>query len=125
MTTPTPTLDSPTQHLRPRELVFLLLLAAAVASNAIFQLDPDNGGYADRWLTLDKMVHFAFAYAVVIAGRLVGIRQSVVLGGVALAAVAFEYTQGFVSYRDIIASWAGAATAGAWWLIPERRVNPR
>jgi hypothetical protein len=121
----TPAISPPERHLRARELIYLLLLAAAVTANAVFQLDPDPGGYQDRWLTIDKMVHFAVAYAVVIAGRMAGVRQSIVLGGITAAAVAFEYTQGFVAWRDIIAGWAGAGTAAMWWLIPERRQNPR
>lgn len=108
-----------------RDAIYLGVLVVALAANAIFKLDPDVGGYQDRWLTIDKLVHFAIAYAIVILGRLAGARQAVVLGGLLLAAVLFEYTQGFVSWRDIVAGWAGAFFAAAWWLIPERRENPR
>jgi hypothetical protein len=108
-----------------RDAAYIALAALAIAANGIFKLDPDIGGYQDRWLTIDKMVHFAIAYAVVIAGRLFGARQAVVVATVIVGAVAFEFTQGFVSWRDILAGWAGAASAAAWWLIPERRANPR
>ena len=111
--------------LQTRDIVYLVALAVAVAANAIFKLDADPGGYQDRWLTIDKMIHLAVAYSVVIAGRMLGVRQAIALAGVLAAAVAFEFTQGFVSWRDIVAGWAGALLAAAWWLIPERRVNPR
>ena len=116
---------STTRRFHLRDAVYLGVLAAAIAANAIFKLDPDPGGYQDRWLTIDKLSHFASAYATIIAGRLGGARQAVVLGGLLVAAVAFEFTQGFVSWRDILAGWAGASFAAAWWLLPERRVNPR
>lgn len=122
MTTPT----TPTKRgLRPHDAVFVGLIMLALVANVVFKLDPDPGGYQDRWLTIDKMIHFAIAYALVIAGRFAGVRQVVVVATVLIAAVAFEFTQGFVSWRDILAGWAGAASAAAWWLIPERRVNPR
>ncbi len=111
--------------LRVRDAIYLLMLTLGVAANAIFQIDPDIGGYQDRWLTIDKIIHFAIAYAVVIAGRAAGVRQTIVLAGIMLAAVAFEYTQGFVAWRDIVAGFAGALLAAAWWLVPERRLNPR
>ena len=101
------------------------MLAAAVAANGIFQLDADFGGYVDRWLSLDKAIHFVIAYVIIIAARAAGVRQAITLGGLLAAAVAFEFTQGYVSWRDIVAGWAGAALAAAWWIIPERRVNPR
>lgn len=120
-----PASAAPRSRFRARDAIYLLLIGAAVAANGVFQLDADPGGYPDRWLTIDKMIHFAIAYAVVIAGRMFGVRQSVALGGIIVAAVAFEFTQGFVSWRDILAGIAGALVAAAWWLIPERRENPR
>jgi hypothetical protein len=103
-----------------------LLTGAALSFN--YQVDPDEGGYEDKWNTLanfpDKGVHALAAFALTGVGVDLGARPWVAAASVCAAGAAFEFSQGYVSKMDIAADCVGAAGA-ALWRTWRSRVNER
>lgn len=103
-----------------------LLTGAALSFN--YQVDPDQGGYEDKWNTLanfpDKGVHALAAFAITGVGVDLGARPWVAAASVCAAGAAFEFSQGYVSKIDIAADCVGAAGA-ALWRTWRSRVNAR
>ena len=103
-----------------------LLTGAALSFN--YRVDPDAGGYEDKWNTLanfpDKGVHALAAFALTGVGVDLGARPWVAAASVCAAGAAFEFSQGYVSKMDIAADCVGAASAALWksW---RQRVNAR
>ena len=103
-----------------------LLTGAALSFN--YRVDPDAGGYEDKWNTLanfpDKGVHALAAFALTGVGVDLGARPWVAAASVCAAGAAFEFSQGYVSKIDIAADCVGAAGAALWrsW---RTRVNER
>ena len=93
-----------------------LLAGAALSFN--YQVDPDEGGYQDKWNTLaafpDKGVHALAAFALTGVGVDLGARPWVAAASVCAAGAAFEFSQGYVSKMDIAADCVGAAGAALW-----------
>lgn len=97
-------------------------LGAGVAANAIWKIDRDPGGYRDVWTTPDKRDHLNSGFFLSSAGMAMGVRPWWAAGLTCAAAVGFEFTQGYVSSKDIIAGCAGATVASAaTWLRTRRR----
>ena len=98
--------------------VFYGALGGAVATAAVFHVDPDTGGYRDGWTTAtdfpDKAVHALAAWAITSIGVDLGVRPRYSALAVCATGTAFEFAQGYVSAYDIAADCAGAAGAAAW-----------
>lgn len=98
--------------------VFYGALGGAVATAAVFHVDPDTGGYSDGWTTdtdfPDKAVHALAAWAITSIGVDLGVRPRYSAVAVCATGTAFEFAQGYVSVYDIAADCAGAAGAAAW-----------
>ena len=111
-------------------VVFYGALGGAVATAAVFHVDPDTGGYRDGWTTdtdfPDKAVHALAAWAITSIGVDLGVRPRYSALAVCATGTAFEFAQGYVSVYDIAADCAGAAGAAAWqtWRA-KRRARPR
>lgn len=97
--------------------LFLTSLAGGVVANALWGFDVDSGGYAPR---LDQMsaFHFTAGYALESLGDALEVPLGWRLGGVCGAAVAWEYSQGFVDWTDAGLSCGGAlVSAGVRWAV--------
>ena len=98
--------------------VFYGALLAGAALSFNYQVDPDEGGYEDKWNTLanfpDKGVHALAAFALTGVGVDLGARPWVAAASVCAAGAAFEFSQGYVSKIDIAADCVGAAGAALW-----------
>lgn len=73
-----------------------------------------RAGYADVWSTPDKNIHLLASAALVLAGERAGLSPEQSAGLTLGAGVALEYTQGYVSRRDIAADAAGVLAAYLW-----------
>ena len=108
--------------------VFYGALLTGAALSFSYSVDPDAGGYEDKWNTLanfpDKGVHALAAFALTGVGVDLGARPWVAAASVCAAGAAFEFSQGYVSKVDIAADCVGAASAALWksW---RQRVNAR
>lgn len=102
-------------------LAFALLLALALYANRRLHWDVDPGGYPDGPRTVapfpDKAVHLCVAVALTLAACVVGVPPALAAGLVIAAAIAFEYTQGYVSWWDAGAGVAGALAAALLWAV--------
>mgnify|MGYP001563875639 CR=1 FL=1 len=103
--------DMHTYRLSRADCIYLALLALGILMNAIFKIDSDSGGYIDTLWSVDKITHFVFAYAIVLTGLMIRVKKPIALGGIIVASIAFEFTQGFVSVLDIFADCVGAIIA--------------
>ncbi len=102
------------------------ILYGGFASNVLFEWDPDEGGYEDSFRTLDKQLHAAVGYGFTQAAITAGVRARDAVIGVSLAAVGWELSQEYSSWRDVVASVAGSVAAWAWHDYWERRrAQPR
>ncbi|GAC1650888.1 MAG: hypothetical protein NVS4B3_10410 [Gemmatimonadaceae bacterium] len=100
---------------RLREPVFFALLAAGTQ---FARLDRDPGGWDDtRWYAEKQGIHAGLGAIVTMAADEAGIPVWHAVAGVCMAGVAYEYTQGYASPRDMIASCGGALIAGVWSTI--------
>lgn len=90
---------------------YALYLGLAVTANAIWKIDRDVGGYEDRWTTYDKLAHFNVAHFLADQAmeRRVSPRWAFAL--TCAAATAFEFSQGWPSWKDATVSCGGAAFA--------------
>ncbi|MDB4907321.1 MAG: hypothetical protein JWO05_2105 [Gemmatimonadetes bacterium] len=98
--------------------VFVGVLATGLVVNRLAHVDADGGGYSDGWNTRarfsDKFVHALSGFALTSVGidmRLAPWSSALLTCG---AGAGFEFTQGYVSVRDIAADCAGAAAGAAW-----------
>lgn len=94
------------------------------ASNVLFEWDPDEGGYEDTFRTIDKQLHAAVGYGFTQAAITAGVRPRDAVIGVSLAAVGWELSQEYSSWRDVVASVAGSIAAWGWHEYWERRRPP-
>ena len=101
---------------RTSEAVVALGGAAIVSGNRVVHFDSDRGGYQDKWFAQDKLLHASLAYVITDACGTLGGRRPVCASIVGLGGVGWEFSQGYVSNRDIIANLLGAAfnTALHW-----------
>ena len=101
------------------------ILYVGFASNVLFEWDPDEGGYRDTFSTIDKQLHAAVGYGFTQAAITAGVRPRDAVIGVSAAAVAWELSQEYSSWRDIVASVAGSLAAWAWHDYWERHRSRR
>jgi hypothetical protein len=96
-----------------------------VAANYRMHLDPDPGGYTDGWRTEaffpDKGVHALAAWALTSVGVDLGARPFTSALAVCATGTAFEFSQGYVSRRDIEADCIGAGASALWRKFSEWR----
>jgi len=97
-------------------ITYASLLATADLSNAWLHIDRDPGGYADVWNTQDKLAHAAMGAVLSMSAIDAGVRAPWAVAFTCAGAAGFEWSQGYVSRKDIIAGCAGAAVgAGVHW----------
>jgi hypothetical protein len=94
-----------------RTALALITLGAGVAANAIWKIDQDPGGYVDSWTSRDKALHGLTAYALTRTCTDIGAKPVACTLGVIAAGIGFEFTQGFVSRKDITFDLGGALGA--------------
>jgi hypothetical protein len=97
------------------------LLYVGVTSNLLFEWDPDTGGYPDTFATMDKQLHAAVGYGLTQAAITAGVRPRDAVIGVTLAAVGWEFSQGYASWRDVAAGVGGSLAAWGWHELWQRR----
>lgn len=97
------------------------VLYTGVASNILFSWDPDPGGYRDSFATIDKQLHAAVGYGLTQAAITAGVRPRDAVVGVSLAAVGWELSQEFHSWRDVAVGVGGSLMAWGWHELWERR----
>jgi len=101
---------------RAANMTYLTLLASADLSNAWLHIDRDPGGYVDVWNTQDKLAHAAMGAVLSMSAMDAGVRAPWAVASTCAGAAGFEWSQGYVSRKDIIAGCAGAAVgAGVHW----------
>ena len=94
-----------------RTAIAVTALGAGVVANRIWHYDVDHGGYVDSFRTPDKMEHFAIASTLTFTAIDFGAKPSVSALAVCGAGWGYELTQGWVSWRDGVASCTGAFSA--------------
>lgn len=97
------------------------ILYVGVTSNVLFEWDPDTGGYPDTFATMDKQLHAAVGYGLTQAAITAGVRPRNAVIGVTLAAVGWELSQGYTSWRDVAAGVGGSLAAWGWHELWQRR----
>ena len=97
------------------------ILYVGVTSNILFEWDPDTGGYTDTFATMDKQLHVAVGYGLTQAAITAGVRPRDAVIGVTLAAVGWELSQGYASWRDVAAGVGGSLAAWGWHELWQRR----
>lgn len=97
------------------------ILYVGVTSNVLFEWDPDTGGYPDTFATMDKQLHAAVGYGLTQAAITAGVRPRNAVLGVTLAAVGWELSQGYASWRDVAAGVGGSLAAWGWHELWQRR----
>jgi hypothetical protein len=95
----------PAQNVAPW---YAAALATGDVVNAAFRIDRDNGGYVDSWTTVDKQEHFFIAWWLTDRAAELHVRPITAASITCLGAVGFEFSQGHVSKKDIVASCSGA-----------------
>ena len=99
------------------------MLYVGVTSNILFEWDPDVGGYPDTFVTMDKQLHAAVGYGLTQAAITAGVRPRDAVIGVSLAAVGWEFSQEFSSWRDVVAGVGGSLAAWGWHELWRRRLE--
>ena len=99
------------------------MLYLGVTSNILFEWDPDIGGYPDSFATMDKQLHAAVGYSLTQAAITAGVRPRDAVIGVSLAAVGWELSQGYSSWRDVVAGVSGSLAAWGWHELWRRRAE--
>lgn len=99
------------------------MLYVGVTSNILFEWDPDAGGYPDTFVTMDKQLHAAVGYGLTQAAITAGVRPRDAVIGVSLAAVGWEFSQEFSSWRDVVAGVGGSLAAWGWHELWRRRLE--
>jgi hypothetical protein len=98
------------------DAAYLGVLATADLGNAWLRIDRDPGGYSDVWNTQDKLAHAAMGALLAESAIEAGVRPPWAVALTCAGAVGFEFSQGYVSRKDIIAGCGGAAVgAGVRW----------
>ena len=102
--------------LRRAETVLAVGGATVDVSNRLLHFDVDRGGYQDKWLSSDKLTHATLAYVITDGCGSFGGRRPVCAALSGLGGIGWEFSQGTVSNRDIVANLVGAAlnTAIHW-----------
>jgi len=91
--------------------VFAVAFAAGDGLNAWLHLDRDVGGYIDSWHTADKLAHGAMGAVITQSALNAGVPRRWAAPITCAGAVGFEYSQGFVSWKDALAGCSGAVAA--------------
>lgn len=91
--------------------VFALAFAAGDGLNAWLHFDRDVGGYVDSWHTADKLAHGAMGAVIAQSALNAGVPRRWAAPITCAGAVGFEYSQGFVSWKDALAGCSGAVAA--------------
>lgn len=116
-TTATPERAQNATATRSSRLFYGVLFAGAALSFQ-YSVDPDAGGYEDKWNTMaafpDKGVHALASFALTTVGVDLGAKPWIAAASVCAAGAAFEASQGYVSKIDIAADCVGAAGAALW-----------
>ena len=99
------------------------MLYLGVTSNILFEWDPDVGGYTDTFATMDKQLHAAVGYGLTQAAITAGVRPRDAVIGVSLAAVGWELSQEYSSWRDVVAGIGGSLAAWGWHELWRRRAE--
>ena len=98
-------------------------LYLGVTSNILFEWDPDVGGYEDSFATMDKQLHAAVGYGLTQAAITAGVRPRDAVIGVSLAAVGWELSQKYSSWRDVVVGVSGSLAAWGWHELWRRRLE--
>ena len=98
-------------------------LYLGVTSNILFEWDPDVGGYEDSFVTMDKQLHAAVGYGLTQAAITAGVRPRDAVIGVSLAAVGWELSQQYSSWRDVVVGVGGSLAAWGWHELWRRRIE--
>lgn len=97
---------------------YVIANGSALLINRFVHIDVDHGGYRDQWLSRDKFDHYRSALYMTMVANAMHVRWRYAIPITCASAVGFEYTQGYVSWRDAAWSCAGAASApAAKWLL--------
>lgn len=102
--------------------VFAFAFMAGDGLNAWLHFDRDPGGYVDTWSTIDKLAHGAMGAVITQSALNVGVPRRWAAPITCAGAVGFEYSQGYVSWKDALAGCSGAVIAtGIDWVASEIR----
>lgn len=86
-------------------------VTAGVVANRFLHVDTDHGGYTDLWSTRDKLAHAAVGFALSTTAMEMGVRPRIAVLLTCLGATGFEFSQGYVSRKDIVMGCGGAVAA--------------
>ena len=102
--------------------MFAFAFMAGDGLNAWLHFDRDPGGYVDTWSTIDKLAHGAMGAVITQSALNVGVPRRWAAPITCAGAVGFEYSQGYVSWKDALAGCSGAVIAtGIDWVASEIR----
>lgn len=94
--------------------VYAGVLSIGLVANGVFRYDVDGGNYPNSWYTEKVAAHFGLSSMLTFAAINTRVNPWIAACMTCGAGVAYEFTQGYINGKDIVANCSGAFLTVLW-----------